>query len=90
MSVQPTPASEMSVQPTPVWRAKPRCPKHLVAMLERAMNALPPAWLLQPATGEVFDSIKHCNRRLQGYALAEGFDVVRTGGGIKKVPRARF
>ena len=70
----------MSVQSTPVWRAKPRCPKHLVAILERAVNALPPAWLLQPTTGEVFDSIEHCKRRLQGYALAEGFDVVQTGG----------
>ena len=73
----------MSVPPTPAWRAKPRCPKHLVAVLERAVNALPPAWLLQPITGEVFDSIDHCNRRLQGYALAEGFEVVRTGGSSK-------
>ena len=80
----------MSVQPTPAWRAKPRCPQHLIAVLERAVNALPPAWLFQPVTGEVFDSIEHCNRRLQGYALAEGFDVVRTGGGTKKVPGARF
>ena len=76
MSVQPTPASEMSVQPPPAWRAKPGCPKHLVAVLERAVNALPPAWLLQPTTGDVFDSIEHCRRRLQGYALAEGFEVV--------------
>ena len=54
------------------------------------MNALPSAWLLQPATGEIFDSIEHCRRRLQGYALAEGFDVVQTGGGIKKALAARF
>src|SRR5438046_10753870 len=87
MSVQPTPASVQpipasvqpipaSVQSTPAWRAKPRCPKHLVAVLERAVNALPPAWLLQPTTGEVFDSIEHCKRRLQGYELAEGFDEI--------------
>ena len=80
----------MSVQPTSVWRAKPRCPKHLVAILERIVNALPPAWLLQPATGEVFDSIEHCKRRLQGYALAEGFNIVQTKEGIKKVSRAHF
>ena len=80
----------MPVQSTLAWRAKPRCPKHLVAVLERAVNALPSAWLLQPTTGEVFDSIEHCRRRLQGYALAEGFDVVHTGGGNKKVPGARF
>ena len=80
----------MPAQPTPAWRAKLRCPKHLVAVLEHAMNALPPAWLLQPITGEVFDSIDHCNRRLQGYALAEGFEVVRTRGGTKTAPGARF
>ena len=80
----------MSVQSTPIWRAKPRCPKYFVAILERAVNALPPAWLLQPTTGDVFDSIEHCRRRLQGYALTEGFDVIQTGGGTKKVPRAHF
>ena len=80
----------MSVQSTPAWRAKPRCLKYLVAVLERAVNALPPAWLLPPATGELFDSIEHCRRRLQGYALAEGFDVVQIGGGIKKALAARF
>ena len=81
MSVQPIPAS---VQPTPAWCAKPGCPKYLVAVLKRAVNALPPVWLLQPTTGEVFDSIEHCKRRLQSYTLAEGFEVVQTGGGIKK------
>ena len=34
--------------------------------------------------------IEHCKRCLQGYALAEGFEVVRTGGGIKKSPGAHF
>ena len=80
----------MPVQSTLAWRAKPRCPKYLVAVLERAVNALPSAWLLQPTTGEVFDSIEHFRRRLQGYALAEGFDVVQTGGGTKKVPWGAF
>src|SRR5436853_5358937 len=96
MSVQPTPAALPAATPAatpaalPAWRAKPRCPKHLIAVLERAVNALPPAWLLQPTTGEVFDSIEHCKRRLQGYALAEGFEVVQTGGGTKKAPAGRF
>jgi hypothetical protein len=80
----------MPIQSTLAWHAKPRCPKHLVAVLERAVNALPSAWLLQPITGEVFDSIEYCKRRLQGYALAEGFDVVQTGGGTKNVSGARF
>src|SRR5436853_6564005 len=100
MSVQPTPKSSAtpasvqpipaSVQPTPAWRAKRGCPKRLVAVLERAVDALQPAWLLQPTTGEVFDSIEHCKRRRQGYALAEGFEVVQTGGGTKKWPGTRF
>ena len=71
----------MPDQSTPTWRAKPRCPRHLVAVLERAVNALPSEWLLPPRTGEIFDSIEHCRRRLQGYSLAEGFEVVQTGGG---------
>ena len=72
----------MSIPPTPAWRVKPRCPKHLIAVLERAVNALPPTWLLQLTTGEVFDSIEHCRRRLQGYALAEGFEVVSAKSGL--------
>ena len=54
------------------------------------MNALPPVWLLQPIIGEVFDSIDYYKRRLQGYALAEGFNIIQIGGGTKKVLRARF
>src|SRR4030095_10552388 len=73
-----------------VWHAKPGCPQHLVATLERAVNSLPPEWLLSPCTGEIFDSIDHCKRRLPGYALAEGFEFVQTGGGTKQNPGARF
>jgi hypothetical protein len=54
------------------------------------MNALPLAWLLQPTIGEIFDSVEHCRRRLQGYALAEGFEVVQIEGGIKKISETRF
>jgi hypothetical protein len=67
-----------------VWHAKPDCPKHLVATLERPVNALPAAWLQLPQTGEVFDSIRDCERRLRGYALAEGFNIVHTGGSGRK------
>ena len=54
------------------------------------MNALPPAWLLQPTTGEVFDSIEYYKRRLQSCTLAEGFDIVQTGGGTKTIPKDHF
>jgi hypothetical protein len=67
----------MHVQSTLAWRAKPRCSTRLVATLEGAVNALPPEWLLPPHTGEIFDSIDYCKRRLKGYALTEGFDVVQ-------------
>ena len=80
----------MSDQSTPTWHAKPGCPRHLIAVLERAVNALPSEWLLPPRTGEIFDSIEHCRRRLQGYSLAEGFEVVQTGGGTKQNSAARF
>jgi MULE transposase domain len=72
------------------WSAKPGCPRHHRAAVERLVNALPSSYLLPPLSGEVFDSLEDCNRRLRGYALAEGFDVVRKGGGTKANPSYRF
>ncbi len=72
------------------FHAKSGCPKHLVAVYERAVNALPTAFLLPPATGEVFDDIPACERRLRGLALAEGFDIAHTGGGYRRVPAGRW
>jgi hypothetical protein len=62
------------------WRARPNCPAHLVATLERAVNALPPIWLDPPVTGETFESFEDCERRLRSFALAEGFDIVQRRG----------
>jgi hypothetical protein len=59
-----------------VWRAHPACPAHLVGALERHVNALLAAYLLPLQSGEIFNSIPDCERRLRGYALAEGFDIV--------------
>ena len=73
-----------------VWQAKPGCADHHRAAVERMVNALPAAWLLPPQTGEVFDNLGHCNERLRGYALAEGRDIVRNGGGTKTNPSYRF
>jgi hypothetical protein len=72
------------------WQAKSGCAEHHRAAVERAVNVLPPLWLLHPQTGEVFDSLDHCNRRLRGYTLAEGFDIVRKGGGSKGNPSWQF
>jgi hypothetical protein len=72
------------------WSAKPGCPQHHRAVIERMVNALPASYLLPPCSGELFDSLDACNRRLRGYALAEGFDIVRKGGGTKANPSYRF
>jgi hypothetical protein len=72
------------------WRAHPACPKHLVGALERHINALPAAYLLPPQTGEIFDSIASCERRIRGYSMAQGFDIVFTGGGTRVASGARF
>jgi hypothetical protein len=72
-----------------VYHTPPACPKHLVDALERAVNALPASWL-SPRTGEVFATIADCEQRLRGYCIAEGLNIVRTGGGTRAAPGARF
>ena len=52
-------------------------PAHVKPTWLRAVGALPPAWLNAPATGEVFEGKDDCMRRLQGWALFEGFAVVQ-------------
>jgi hypothetical protein len=37
----------------------------------------PPAWLIAPATGEVFEGKDDCYQRLQGWGLFEDFGVVQ-------------
>ena len=54
------------------------------------VNAFPPAWLLLSYTGEIFDNLKYYNRRLKGFSLAEGFDIVYKNGGIKIYSAYRF
>jgi hypothetical protein len=72
------------------WQAKSGCAEHHRPAVERIVNALPVAWLSPPQSGELFDDLDHCNRRLRGYAFAEGFDIVRQGGGTKANPSSRF
>jgi hypothetical protein len=72
------------------WHAKPGCSKHHVAALERLVNSFPPGWLLPPNTGKIFASKELCNNRLRAFALAEGFDIVRNGGGTIANPAWRF
>jgi hypothetical protein len=72
------------------WHAKPGCPAHHRAAVERIVNSLPLSYLSPPVSGEIFDSLDDCNSRLRGFALAEGFDIVKHGGGTKKVPVSRY
>jgi hypothetical protein len=73
-----------------LFSAKPGCPEYHRATVERMVNALPSSYLLLPRTGELFDSLDAYNGRLCGYALAEGFDTVKHGGGTKKIPSSRY
>jgi hypothetical protein len=58
----------------------PAAPRHLVDVYEKAVNALPSSYHFPPVTGEVFASIEACEQRLRGFALAEGIDIMQTGG----------
>ena len=72
------------------WTAPEGCPEHLKSVVEELVNALPPAWLELPVIGEVFESFEECERRLHGYSLSKGFDIVKTGGGNRKSPARRW
>jgi hypothetical protein len=64
------------------WQAHPHYPPEARNQLEKIVQALPEAYLKPPQKGEEFDSHESCIRRLQGYALSQGFAVVKTSGGI--------
>jgi hypothetical protein len=54
----------------------PLMPAHLRPALERLIAAIPEPWLLAPKSGEVFESKEMCKKRLQAFALYQGFAVV--------------
>jgi hypothetical protein len=56
------------------WQAKPRCPEHHRAAVERIVNTIPLAYLLLFHSGEVFEGLEDCRRRLRSYAFAERID----------------
>jgi hypothetical protein len=72
------------------WQAKPGCAEHHRTVIERMVNAFPPAWLLPPCTSEIFVSLEHCSRHLRAFSFAEGFDVVRKGGSTRLILRIDF
>ena len=69
--------SQASISPAPpVFVAHALCSPHLRKMVEDAVEAFDNAWLLPPRQDELFDNPKACLRRLQGYALFQGFAIV--------------
>jgi hypothetical protein len=63
------------------WTAPKGCVDHHRGLLERHVNSQPAAGLEEPVIGEVFNSGRDGEARLQLYALTQGFDVVTRGGG---------
>ena len=73
------------------WQAHPLCPDEARNKLENAVQALPEAYLIPPQKGEEFKDSDSCIRRLQGYALSQGFAVVKVSGGPnQKIPRYQY
>ena len=62
----------MNIEQSPTYTT---LPEHAKPAWLHAIQALPPAWLIAPATGEVFEGKEDCHQRLQGLGLFEGFGV---------------
>jgi hypothetical protein len=45
------------------WKAKAGCAEHHRSAVERIVNLLPSEWLSAFKSGELFDSLEHCDRR---------------------------
>ena len=65
------------------WQAKSKCAKHYCVIIKRIINTLPISYLLPPSLGEIFNGLDNYNRRLRGYALIKGFNIIKYGGGTK-------
>ena len=74
---------------TVLWLAHPECPEHAKAELELRVRSLPSSFLVAPVDGEVFENAALCQERLQGWALSQGFAIVRKSGSMKQA-RPRF
>ena len=72
------------------WIASAGCPAHVRPALERWVNSHNVLWLQPPSKGEVFESFEHCLRRLQLFAVSQGFAVVGRGAGNPILPIRRY
>ena len=62
------------------WKPHPFCPPHQLPVLTREVQALPASFFLRPYTGETFDSPLDALRRLNGFALSQGFAIAKASG----------
>ena len=77
----------MDIEASPTYQA---LSEHAKSAWLSAVRALPPAWLLPPATGERFEGRDQCLKRLNGYGLYEGFVVVSGRVWKEDIPRWQF
>jgi hypothetical protein len=56
-------------------------PEHATPAWLRVIRALPYAWLVAPATGEIFEGKEDCHQRLQGWGLFEASESFKEGFG---------
>jgi len=77
----------MDIEASPTYQA---LPEHAKSAWLKAVRVLPPAWLLPPATDERFESRDHCLKRLNGYGLYKGFEVVSGRVWKEKMLRWQF
>jgi hypothetical protein len=74
-----------------LWTVHPHCPAHLRGEIEARVRSFLPAFLKQPANGEVFENVDLCQDRLQGFAFSAGFAIVKASGSMKQAqPRFYF
>jgi hypothetical protein len=67
---------------TLLWSPYPDCPEHVKPELEARVRSFPPSFLQALIAGEVFDNSDVCQERLQGWALSQGFAIVRKSGSL--------
>jgi len=80
MSSSPPLSPTNAAQAKADWHVDPNCPAHLAVELTNVVMDLPTSYFLAPHSGEVFGSVEAALARLNGYALTQGFAVVKSGG----------
>jgi hypothetical protein len=71
----------MDIEASPTYQA---LPEHAKSAWLKAVRALPPAWLLPPATDERFKGRDHCLKRLNGYGLYRALRLFREESGRRQ------